>query len=150
MLCPGCVSHGIPLAQKVHKTFPKDKVAVLGLHTVFEHHDAMTPVSLEAFLLEYNIVFPVAVDASGEGSTPKTMTAYQMRGTPSMILIDKFGKLRANHYGDVSELRLGAEIMMLMNEFSDDDAYMNEGFAKDDSEKFGLYTGSTCQPDGYL
>ena len=52
MLCPGCVAHGIPLAQRVAAAFPKDQVAVLGLHTVFEHHDAMTPVSLQAFLLE--------------------------------------------------------------------------------------------------
>lgn len=116
MLCPGCVSHGIPLAQTVQKTFSPEQVAVIGLHTVFEHHEAMTPVSLAAFLHEYRISFPVGVDAPGEGAMPKTMMAYQMRGTPSLILIDKFGHLRAHHFGNVTELQLGAEIGTLLAE----------------------------------
>src|SRR5690606_27202227 len=58
MLCPGCVSHGLPQARRVYDTFPPEEVAVIGLHTVFEHHAAMTPVSLEAFLHEYRIEFP--------------------------------------------------------------------------------------------
>ena len=52
MLCPGCAVHGIPLAQEVHRHFPDEQVAVIGLHTVFEHHEAMNPVSLKAFLHE--------------------------------------------------------------------------------------------------
>ncbi|AAV97309.1 hypothetical protein SPOA0173 (plasmid) [Ruegeria pomeroyi DSS-3] len=116
MLCPGCVMHGIPLAQKVRAAFPEDKVAVLGLHTVFEHHEAMTPISLKAFLHEYRIKFPVGVDQPGDGAMPRTMAAYQMRGTPSLLLIDKAGDLRAHHFGDVSELLLGAEIATLLGE----------------------------------
>ena len=34
MLCPGCVSHGLPLAQKIRDTFGADQVAVIGIHTV--------------------------------------------------------------------------------------------------------------------
>ena len=116
MLCPGCVSHGLPLAQKIHDTFPREKVVVIGLHTVFEHHAAMTPVSLEAFLFEYKLSFPVAVDQPGASNIPMTMGAYAMRGTPSLILIDAEGNLRANHFGQVSELRVGAEIAMLVGE----------------------------------
>lgn len=116
MLCPGCVLHGLPLAQKVQKTFTSDAVTVLGLHSVFEHHAAMTPVSLAAFLHEYRITFPVGVDAAGSGPIPKTMDAFQLRGTPSMLLIDKAGTLRAHHFGEVNELRLGAEIATLLGE----------------------------------
>lgn len=116
MLCPGCATHGLPLAKKVRATFPEDKVAVLGLHSVFEHHEAMTPVSLAAFLHEYRIQFPVGVDVPGTGAQPKTMEAYQMRGTPSLILIDQGGELRAHHFGEVSEMVLGAEIAMLLGE----------------------------------
>jgi hypothetical protein len=65
MLCPGCVSHGLPQAARIASTFSPDKVAVVGLHSVFEHHDAMTPVALRAFLHEYRIRFPVAVDLPG-------------------------------------------------------------------------------------
>ena len=116
MLCPGCVSQGLPLAQKVQRSFPEDAVAVLGLHTVFEHHAAMTPVSLKAFLHEYRITFPVGVDTPGEGQLPKTMAAFQMQGTPSMLIFDTAGTLRAHHFGDVSELMIGAEIATLLCE----------------------------------
>ena len=116
MLCPGCVLHGLPLAQKVQKTFTSDAVTVLGLHSVFEHHAAMTPISLAAFLHEYRITFPVGVDAAGSGPIPKTMDAFQLRGTPSMLLIDKAGTLRAHHFGEVNELRLGADIATLLGE----------------------------------
>lgn len=114
MLCPGCILHGIPLAQAVQKTFPAERVAVIGLHTVFEHHAAMTPVSLKAFLHEFRVTFPVGVDVAGPGPLPVTMEAYGMRGTPSLILIDPEGHLRAHHFGTVSELQLGAEIATLM------------------------------------
>ena len=89
MLCPGCVSHGLPQAQRVRATFPQEQVAVIGLHTVFEHHAAMTPVALQAFLHEYRIGFPVGVDrADPESPIPLTMRAYAMQGTPTLVLID--------------------------------------------------------------
>ncbi|WP_170560682.1 redoxin domain-containing protein [Ruegeria atlantica] len=110
MLCPGCVLHGIPLAQSIQKIFPEEKVAVIGLHTVFEHHDAMTPVSLKAFLHEYRINFPVGVDKQGAGPLPNTMSRFGMRGTPSLVLLDQAGQIVAHHLGQVSELQLGSEI----------------------------------------
>lgn len=116
MLCPGCVSHGLPQAMRIHDSFDPADVAVLGLHTVFEHHEAMTPISLAAFLHEYRIRFPVGVDAPDGKGMPKTMAAYRMQGTPTLILIDRLGRLRAQHFGSVSDLQVGAEIMMLMLE----------------------------------
>jgi hypothetical protein len=114
MLCPGCVSHGLPQAQRVRATFPEDRVAVVGLHTVFEHHQAMTPVALEAFLHEYRIDFPVGVDDAGEGPIPRTMQAYGMQGTPTLALIDASGMLRGHHFGQISDLALGARIATLL------------------------------------
>lgn len=114
MLCPGCVSHGLPQAKQVHALFPDDKVAVLGLHTVFEHHDAMTPVSLEAFIHEYQLRFPVGVDEAGDQDVPKTMAAYRLRGTPSLLIIDQAGNLRANHFGHTPDMQIGAEIAALL------------------------------------
>jgi hypothetical protein len=116
MLCPGCVSHGLPQAQRVQAAFPDD-VTVLGLHTVFEHHDAMKPVSLEAFLHEYRITFPVGVDAHrSSGGMPITMEHYQLRGTPSLLLIDRLGRLRVNAFGQVDDLELGALLARLIAE----------------------------------
>lgn len=116
MLCPGCVSHGLPQAQRVRATFPEERVAVVGLHTVFEHHEAMTPTALEAFLHEYRIGFPVGVDQAGDGAIPRTMAAYRMQGTPTLVLIDASGQLRGQHFGQVSDLALGASIANLMAE----------------------------------
>lgn len=41
MLCPGCVANAIPQAKRVAALFADVPVAVIGLHTVFEHHAAM-------------------------------------------------------------------------------------------------------------
>lgn len=114
MLCPGCVLHGIPLIQSVQRLFSRDQVAVIGLHTVFEHHAAMEPVSLKAFLHEFKVTFPVGVDRAGNDSLPQTMAAYRMRGTPSLVIIDQQGEIRAHHFGQVSDMQLGAEIATLI------------------------------------
>lgn len=116
MLCPGCVSHGLPQAQRIAAAFDPAQVAVIGLHSVFEHHAAMTPVALKAFLHEYRIRFPVAVDAPGEGAMPRTMEAWGLQGTPTLVLIDRQGRMRARHFGQVSDLALGAQIMALVLE----------------------------------
>jgi len=76
MVRPGCVGHGLPQAQRIAQTIRAQVVTVIGLHCVFEHHAAMTPVSLRAFLHEYRIRFPVAVDmAGGNDPPPQTMAA---------------------------------------------------------------------------
>ena len=118
MLCPGCVSHSLPLAKQAYEIFPKDKLAVIGLHTVLEHHDAMTPVSLNAFLHEYRISFPVGVDLPGKGAVPVTMERYGLRGTPSLLLVDALGNLRKHHFGQINALQLGAEIATLLGEYT--------------------------------
>lgn len=121
MLCPGCVSHGLPQAQRVHQTFSSSEVVVVGLHTVFEHHEAMTPTALRAFLHEYRIPFPVGVDMpDGRNGVPQTMRAYDMRGTPTLILIDARGNLRQQHFGSISDLTLGAQIAELVLEARED------------------------------
>ena len=116
MLCPGCVSHGIPQAQRIHDTFPREEVVVLGLHTVFEHHAAMTPVALEAFLHEYKVSFPVGIDQAHPSGMPETMHAYAMQGTPTLILIDSLGRLRQQWFGAPADLVVGAEITRLVME----------------------------------
>lgn len=117
MLCPGCVAQGLPQALRVRETFREDDVAVIGLHTVFEHHDAMTAVSLKAFLHEYRIVFPVGVDEPDPtGPLPRTMRAYEMRGTPTTLLFDREGRLRHHAFGHVPDLQLGSELMALVEE----------------------------------
>ena len=115
MLCPGCVAHGLPLAARIHATF--DAARVIGLHTVFEHHAAMTPIALAAFLHEYRITFPVGVDRpSADGPIPVTMGRYRMRGTPSLIVIGKDGSIRHHLFGQVDDLSIGAALARLIDE----------------------------------
>jgi peroxiredoxin len=120
MLCPGCVSDLIPQLRKAHQLFKSADVAVLGLHTVFEHHAAMEPVSLKAFLHENRVSFPVGVDTPNMPAQPipKTMQLYGMQGTPTMMLIDRRGHLRRMSFGHMDDLLLGAEIMALLGESS--------------------------------
>ena len=117
MLCPGCVSHSLPQAIKIAQLFPQKDVQVIGLHTVFEHHEAQgSREALEAFIHEYKIPFPVAIDRQTDKHLPATMETYQMQGTPTFILIDKEGRLRKQKFGMTNDMQIGAEIMALMME----------------------------------
>jgi peroxiredoxin len=118
MLCPGCAQQALPQLTRIQETFSTDDVMVLGLHTVFEHHAAQgSREALTAFLHEYRYTFPVGIDRpSDDGGLPRTMAAYAMQGTPTMLLIDRGGRLRRQAFGHVPDLRLGAEIMALATE----------------------------------
>lgn len=114
MLCPGCVFHGLPQAQRVAEAFDAAQVCVLGLHCVFEHHAVQgTAAALRAFVHENRIRFPVGMDTPGE-PLPRTMAAYAMQGTPTLLLIDGDGVLHAQHFGAVPDLMLGAQIGALV------------------------------------
>ena len=109
--------HGIPQAERLHRKFAGEGVAVVGLHTVFEHHDAMRPVSLQAFLQEFRVTHPVGVDTPTSGQrVPATMQAYGMQGTPTLVLIDRAGRIRYQHFGRLDDLTVGAEVMRLQCE----------------------------------
>jgi len=117
VLCPKSLSHGIPQAQRIYETFEPSDVTVIGLHATFEHHDAISPAVLKAFIHEYRLKFPIALDQPSTGSPiPHTMERYKMRGTPSLILIDKQGLVRKHTFGAVDDLRIGAEIGALTQE----------------------------------
>jgi peroxiredoxin len=117
MLCPGCVLHGSRLAKRLHEQLAPADLAVIGLHTVFEHHAAMKPVSLDAYLHEFQLSFPVGIDRHESGNPlPLTMTRYGMHGTPTFVLIDRTGRVRRHHFGAIDELALGVEIGRLLAE----------------------------------
>jgi peroxiredoxin len=116
MLCPGCVGHALPQALRLVRTFGRE-LAVIGLHTVFEHHEAMTPVALKAFLAQYRIGFPVGVDVhEGRRPEPVTFGRYDMQGTPTTVLIDRDGKVRTQHMGLIDDMPLGAAVARLLDE----------------------------------
>jgi hypothetical protein len=117
VLCPNSIGSGIPQAQRIYETFEPKDVAVIGLHATFEHHDAFNPAVLKAFIHEYRLKFPIALDQPNPTSPiPHTMDRYKMRGTPSLVLIDRHGFVRKHSFGAVDDLRIGAEIGALTQE----------------------------------
>ena len=117
VLCPNSIAAGVPQAQRIYETFAPSDVAVIGLHTTFEHHDAVNMAVLKAFIQEYRLKFPIGLDQPNSNSPiPLTMERYKMRGTPSLVLIDRSGFVRKHAFGAVDDLRIGAEIGALTQE----------------------------------
>lgn len=118
MLCPDCVNQAIPQASKVRRAFPEDQLTVIGLHTVFEHHEVTDREALEVFCSEFGVRFPVGIDRHDDPGSPipSTMRRYGLQGTPSQILIDRAGRLRALDFGAVDDLVVGARIGQLLAE----------------------------------
>jgi peroxiredoxin len=119
VLCPKSIAVAIPQARRIHETFEPSDVAVLGLHATFEHHQAYSLPLLNAFIHEYRLKFPIGLDsANSAGPIPHTMERYNMRGTPSLVLIDRQGLIRKHAFGPADDLRIGAEIGALTQEAS--------------------------------
>src|ERR1700721_2251003 len=82
VLCPNSIGSGVPQAQRIYETFAPSDVAVIGLHTTFEHHDAFNAAVLKAFIQEYRLKFPIALDQpNSAGPIPHPMERNNRRGT---------------------------------------------------------------------
>lgn len=116
LLCPGCVSEALPQVKRIEKTFGRTDLQIIGLHTVFEHHAAMSAVTLEAFIHEYRLASPIAIDLPDKYSDmPVTMRRFALRGTPSSVLIGRDGAILSHVFGVEDDLALGAKIAMAIS-----------------------------------
>lgn len=116
LLCPGCIAQAIPQVQRIERVFAHTDLQVIGIHTVFEHHAAMSPVTLKAFLHEYRLKSPVGVDLAQEGSDiPVTMQRFGLRGTPSSVLIGRDGAILHQAFGVEDDVAVGARIAMALS-----------------------------------
>lgn len=111
--CAGSLKHGLPQARRLAAGFSDDEVVVIGLNTPFEQAEAQDKAALEAFVAEQELAFPVALDKAKRDGLPETMDAFEIQGTPTVLLFDRQGRLRRHYLGQVDDLRLGAEIMAL-------------------------------------
>lgn len=117
MLCPTCVTHAIPQAKLVSQLVHDDQLAVIGLHSVFEHHESMNPDALKVFCAEFGVTFPVGVDRpSVDGVLPATMKQWRLQGTPTTILLDRAGRVRQTWFGKLDDLVLGVWLGTLLSE----------------------------------
>lgn len=114
--CPGSQKFGLPQAMRLRRAFEEDEVAVFALHMPFEKFAEQTPEKVEAYLNENGITIPVALDKPNGEELPETMKAYELQGTPALLIFDRQGRLRRHYLGAVDDLRLGAEVMGLLIE----------------------------------
>ncbi|MEQ1714982.1 MAG: TlpA disulfide reductase family protein [Hyphomicrobium sp.] len=119
MLCPGSARFGLPQAMRLRQAFAANEVAVIGLHMAFENFDKQSPEKVEAFLAENHITIPVAYDMPNGSGLPATMEAYELQGTPALLIFDRQGRLRRHYLGAVDDLRVGAELMAMLMEEAD-------------------------------
>ena len=62
-------------------------------------------------------MFPVGVDRNETGAgMPETMRRYQLRGTPSLLVIDRAGRVRSCVLGQTEDLVLGSLLGRLIDE----------------------------------
>lgn len=116
VLCPGCVAEAIPQIRRIERVFRDTDLQVIGLHTVFEHHAAMSPVTLKAFIHEYRLTSPIGVDlADCQSGIPVTMRRFGLRGTPSTILIGRDGAILHHAFGVEDDIAVGARIAMALS-----------------------------------
>src|SRR5262249_10118253 len=119
LVCPGSQKFGLPQAMRLRGAFEEGEVAVFALHMPFERLDEQTPEKVEAYLNENGITIPVALDKPDGDGLPETMKAYELQGTPALLLFDRQGRLRRHYLGAVDDFRLGAEVMALLIEDKD-------------------------------
>lgn len=116
MLCQGSLKAGLPQAMRLRRVFADSEVAVIGLHTVFETPEKQSIEELEKFLDHSGIDMPVAYDKPLGTGMPATMLAYQLQGTPALMIFDRQGRVRRHYLGAVDDLRIGAEVMAMLTE----------------------------------
>ncbi len=116
MNCPGSQKHGLPQAERLARSFSDDEIAVVGLNTAFEEHGQQTEAALEEFIGAKHLSFPIGKDQPNGSDVPKTMAAYEIQGTPAILIFDRQGRLRRHYLGQVDDIRIAAEAMALAME----------------------------------
>ncbi|WP_326491495.1 redoxin domain-containing protein [Neorhizobium galegae] len=143
LLCPGCVSEALPQLRRIEQVFRGTELQIIGLHTVFEHHDAMTPVTLKAFIHEYRLTTPIGVDLhDGTSDVPVTMRRYCFRGTPSSVLIGRDGSILHHAFGVEDDIVVGARIATALASPIPEKLHIPEGNAQPD----GCEDGTCAAP----
>ena len=88
--CPNC-RRDMPKLSKMYEKY-KDKIEVIGINL------QENPAIVESYISSADIVFPIALDPSGQ-----TSRAYDIRYTNTHILIDKDGNIVKTIPGDIRE-----------------------------------------------
>ena len=80
--------------------------------------------------LETGLTAPGLLHALQQIEADPELQAYAMQGTPTLVLIDGAGRIRAQHFGAVADLVLGVEIGQVLAERGDPDAALSRQAAR--------------------
>jgi hypothetical protein len=95
------------------RAIPDKDVSVIGLHTVFEHHEVMTPAVLKAFIHENKIRLGCKHASSRIYSLTMAATKYLARWT--FVLIDQ-RQYTAKAFWSFIDLNVGMAVATLVAE----------------------------------
>lgn len=92
--CPPCVA-ALPKLVKLHETFGPKGLVIVGVHSTMQNE------GLEQWLKEHQVKlpYPIAVDDAS-----KTIARYRVTAYPTMVLIDRSGKVRRAYVGFASSI----------------------------------------------
>lgn len=110
--CAGCVHLALPQAEMMHREYSGRGVRVVGIHSAFEGDGS----GVREFLTKGGYTLPVALDAEGDSWKPRTMEAWEVEGTPTLVLLDKRGQLRLRKLGHIEDERLREALEQLLSE----------------------------------
>ena len=143
--CPGCFLSSLPRAINLHNQYSAQGLFVLGIATAFEDFDKNTLENLRRLVkkgevvgetlrlleqngklsdgkLAYKIPFPLAMDRltklQNEVTNAATFDCFNLQGTPSHIVVDKKGNLRAVEFGAFPEMEELLQNLLTEQKFS--------------------------------
>src|SRR5690606_8791795 len=104
--CQASLHHALPQARRLAEGFDPRQVFILGLNAPFDGKPPQTIEALERFVIEHELVFPVALDRSvGTSDKTATVAAYELQGSPSVMIFDRQGRLRRAYHGEATDIR---------------------------------------------
>lgn len=102
--CVGCIG-ATPKLNRLHERYRTAGFAVVSVNMDGDEGEAAREV-----VKDRAIVYPVLLDPG------HVATRYGVYATPTAILLDAFGRVRAVHRGNVTEQRLDKEIRLLLDQ----------------------------------
>ncbi len=90
--------------EAVYKQYYKQALAIVGVNVIQDQER-----TARAFVKKYKLTFPVGHDALGE-----IISLYAVQSVPTIILVDKAGKLVERRVGELTKSELGQRIDALL------------------------------------
>jgi peroxiredoxin len=103
--CSGCVAFA-PAAKRLQAAYADRRVTWLKVHV-----PPLDAGEVERFLAARGASFPVALDAEGE-----VAARYGLYGTPTYVIIDRGGRIRALHHRMAAEAQLARDLDRVLAE----------------------------------